>query len=142
MKYKRFPKRFDIEAIRAATSIGAFDEEFIVPAYGFRDKLDYYRSTGAKWWLPRVRVPLITINARDDPFIDAPSLPREDRRDIGDAPIRLCYTNHGGHCGFLSRERTENGWLAEEIARAMAHIRDQQNAIEDAERGMELASAC
>lgn len=124
-KIKEFPGTFDIEEIRRCETIGDFDTAFIVPLYGYRDKIDYYRKTGAKWWLPSIKVPAISVNAVDDPFIDAPSLPKdEDLPD--DCPVKLCYTEHGGHCGFMARgKEKEHGWLAEEVARAMSHIHSQ-----------------
>lgn len=48
-------------------------------------------------YLSRVRVPLMVVNAKDDPFIDGNSLPEQER--VGDAPVRLVYHNYGGHCG-------------------------------------------
>jgi predicted alpha/beta-fold hydrolase len=103
-------------------TLGEFDDAFIAPVYGFKDKNDYYRKTGSKWWLPFIRVPTIVINAHDDPFFDRNATATE--ADIGLAPIRLIYHEHGGHCGFVSGdENTErHGWLAEEMSRALLHI--------------------
>ena len=47
-----------------------------------------------------MRVPLYVLNALDDPFIDRTSLPT--RADLGDAPVLLRYTEHGGHCGYIT----------------------------------------
>ena len=71
----RFPHAFNITRIRSARTIGEFDDAYIAPIYGFEDKLAYYRATGSKWWLHRIRSPVIAINARDDPFIEEASLP-------------------------------------------------------------------
>jgi predicted alpha/beta-fold hydrolase len=137
LKIKAFPGTFDIESIRQCSTIGDFDEAFICPIYGFRDKLDYYKSSGAKWWLPKIRVPAISINAIDDPFIDAPSLPRQCDLPAG-VPVRLCYTENGGHCGFISSDKDEaaHGWLAEEVALAMLHIHRGISADLDGFLGM------
>lgn len=124
----RFPNAFDIEAVRACNTIGDFDEAYIAKIYGFRDKVDYYRQSGSKWWLNKIRVPVIAINAIDDPFIEETSLPTEE--DIGEeAPVRLILHEKGGHCGFLAREedRAAHGWLAEELGRALEHIHVTSN---------------
>lgn len=103
-KILKFPGAFDIEKIRACKTIGEFDDAFIAQIYGFADRVDYYRKTGSKWWLPHIRVPTIVINARDDPFIEESSLPTEE--DVGPiAPVRLIYTDKGGHCGFMGATR-------------------------------------
>ena len=117
----KFPHAFDINAVRQCTTIGDFDDAYIAKIYGFEDKVDYYRKSGSKWWLNKIRVPTIAINAVDDPFIEASSLPGE--ADVGSAPVRLIYHEKGGHCGFVSRDNeAPHGWLAEELGRALDHI--------------------
>ena len=135
LEYKQFPGAFDIDAIRACTTIGAFDEAYIARIYGFKDKYDYYESSGAKNFLHKIRVPAIAINARDDPFVEEASLPTAEH--VGEiAPVRLIYHAHGGHCGFYTTQRNmgfegsdcavpEHGWLGEELARAIEHIHNQ-----------------
>lgn len=131
-QHKTFPGSFDIDGVRSAKSIGEFDEAYIAKIYGFEDKFDYYRQSGSKWWLSKIRVPAFAMNALDDPFIDETSLPNET--DIADAPVRLIYHAKGGHCGFsTSRMSTEpnspaapsHGWLAEELSRMISHIRER-----------------
>ncbi|CAM9540525.1 unnamed protein product [Choristocarpus tenellus] len=61
---------------------------------------DYYREVNAANYLSKVRVPLVVVNARDDPFIDGGALPSEEK--VGDAPVRLIYHDYGGHCGFMT----------------------------------------
>ena len=133
VEHQRFPEQFSIEEVRACETICAFDDAYLSKIYKFKDKDDYYRSSGAKWWLPKIRVPAVAINARDDPFIEVASLPSAE--DVGDtAPVRLIYPKHGGHCGFhtaqqyMGYEGGENapvpahGWLAEELARFLDHV--------------------
>ena len=99
------PTSFDINAVRAATTMGEFDNAFIASIYGFKDKIDYYRQTGSKRWLRHIRVPTIAINARDDPFFDEKALPCAIN-DVGDlAPVRMIYHDYGGHCGFYTQQQ-------------------------------------
>jgi predicted alpha/beta-fold hydrolase len=121
LKILRFPGSFDIEAVRRCKTIGDFDQAFIAPVFGYLDKEDYYRKTGSKWWLSKIRVPTVCINALDDPFIEETALPTD--RDTQGAPVRLIYHRHGGHCGFMAHTPpAAHGWLAEEMARALLHI--------------------
>jgi predicted alpha/beta-fold hydrolase len=130
-QHKRFPDAFDIEAVRNCTTIGEFDDAYIARIYNFKDRYDYYRQCGSKWFLPTIRVPTFAINAIDDPFIDERALPTP--ADVGDAPVRLIYHAHGGHCGFSTDQMSieadappvpAHGWIAEEIARCLEHIRN------------------
>lgn len=123
----RFPGAFDIDRVRQCSTIGEFDDEFIANIYNFAGKNDYYRQSGAKWWLHCIRTPTLALNARDDPFIEESSLPT--RQDVGEeAPVRLVYTDHGGHCGFLADKLEEAerdcGYLSFELARFLSHIHE------------------
>ena len=131
----KFPGAFDIESIRKCRTIGEFDDEFISKIYSFDGKEDYYRKNGAKWFLNTIRVPTVAINARDDPFIEESSLPT--RVDVGDvAPVRLCYHDNGGHCGFIANKleavELSTGWLAYEMSRFIEHIRSTPSVPETA----------
>lgn len=65
----------------------------------FRCDQDFYDHVNASNYLSRVRVPLMVVNAKDDPFIDGNSLPEQER--VEDAPVRLEYHTYGGHCGLV-----------------------------------------
>ena len=67
-------------------------------------------------------MPVLALQAKDDPFMEAESFPTEE--DVGEAAIRLVYHDHGGHCAFVTAnaEENERGWLAEELARFGAHV--------------------
>jgi uncharacterized protein len=124
---KENPNFIDIKAIRACTKIGDFDQAYIVPIYGFKDKFDYYTQSASKQYLHKIRVPTIAINAIDDPLVDEFTLPTE-KDDVGPAPVRLIYTPNGGHCGYLavpSPSLPAHGWISEELSRVLLHIHSQ-----------------
>lgn len=54
----------------SATTIAEFENAFLPSIYGFKDNIDYYRSTSCYYFLPGVAVPLYILNAADDPFFD------------------------------------------------------------------------
>jgi uncharacterized protein len=127
-QYLRFgtenPDFIDIKTIRSCTKIGDFDQAYIVPIYGFKDKFDYYTQSASKQYLNKIRVPTIAINAIDDPLVDEFTLPTE-KDDVGTAPVRLIYTETGGHCGYLAQESPTlpaHGWISEELSRVLDHI--------------------
>lgn len=136
-QFQMFPNSFDIVPVRQAKTIGEIDDFYISKLYGFEDKFDYYARCGSKWFLKHIRVPVVAINAVDDPFIDDKSLPEE--ADVQGAPVRLVYHAHGGHCGFATRRMNSSsrsssstsgggdrvprhGWLGEELSRALSHF--------------------
>ena len=96
-KWAQHPGLFDREALLAARDLYEFDNVFTAPLHGFRDTEDYWARASAKPHLHRIRVPALVVNARNDPFIPASSLPRKD--EVGPC-VTLWQPEHGGHVGF------------------------------------------
>ncbi|GAB4478519.1 MAG: alpha/beta fold hydrolase [Burkholderiaceae bacterium] len=96
-KTRRFPGLVRPEAITHAKSLRAFDDAYTAPVHGFRDADDYWRRASAKPWLRAVKVPHLVLNARNDPFVPAASLPTE--REVS-RHVHLEQPEGGGHVGF------------------------------------------
>ncbi len=96
-KAARFPGIADPEALRASRNLYEFDNAFTAPVHGFRDADDYWARASGKPWLGGVRVPHLVLNARNDPFVPAASLPRE--REVS-RHVLLEQPAEGGHVGF------------------------------------------
>lgn len=96
-KLAQHPGLFDGEALRAARDLYAFDDIFTAPLHGFRGVEDYWSRASAKPHLASIRVPALALNARNDPFVPAASLPRAG--EVG-AHVTLWQPAHGGHVGF------------------------------------------
>ena len=96
-KWRQHPGLFDRERVRAARTIFAFDDAFTAPLHGFAGAHDYWARASAKPHLARIVVPALALNARNDPFVPAASLPT-----AAEAGPRLTRWQpaHGGHCGF------------------------------------------
>jgi predicted alpha/beta-fold hydrolase len=98
-KLKQYPGLFDAQALMAAQDLYAFDNIFTAPLHGFRDTEDYWQRASAQAHLAAVRVPALVINARNDPFIPADSLPAP--HEVGKY-VNLQQFDHGGHVGFAA----------------------------------------
>lgn len=97
LKLAQHPGLFDRERLLAARSLWAFDDIFTAPLHGFRDTADYWTRASAKPQLARVRIPALVVNARNDPFVPAASLPAA--HEVG-RHVTLWQPEHGGHVGF------------------------------------------
>ena len=95
-KLAQHPGLFDREALLAARDLYEFDNVFTAPLHGFRDTDDYWRRASAKPLLPAIRVPALALNARNDPFIPAASLPTPAQA----GRVVLWQPVQGGHVGF------------------------------------------
>ncbi len=106
---QRFPGVLDASRIRRARSLYEFDDVVTAPLHGFAGTSDYWTRASSKPWLREVRVPTLVLNARNDPFVPAASLPGpvEVSRDV-----LLEQPQSGGHVGFLSGPFPgRQGWL-------------------------------
>jgi len=85
--------------VRAASTFRQFDDLFTAPVHGFDSAEDYWAKSSSKRQLRNIRVPTLLLNARNDPFIPAHSLPQA--ADVS-ASVTLEQPRHGGHAGFAS----------------------------------------
>ena len=116
-KLAQHPGLFDRGAMLAAPDLYTFDNIFTAPLHGFRDTDDYWTRGSAKPHLHAIRIPALVVNAINDPFVPAASLPRQ--REVG-RHVTLWQPAHGGHVGFaagpppghvVSMPRAVGGWL-------------------------------
>ena len=96
-KLAQHPGLFNRDALLAAKNLYEFDNIFTAPLHGFRDTDDYWSRGSAKPHLRDIRIPALVVNAANDPFIPAASLPKP--ADVG-AHVTLWQPAHGGHVGF------------------------------------------
>lgn len=96
-KLEQHPGLFDRAALVAARDLYEFDNLFTAPLHGFRDTEDYWLKASAKPVLPDIKVPALALNALNDPFVPAASLPT--LREAG-ACVTLWHAKQGGHVGF------------------------------------------
>ena len=116
-KLAQHPGLFKAEALRTAHTLYEFDNVFTAPLHGFRNTEDYWARASAKPHLQQIRVPALVLNARNDPFVPAASLPQPAPGDW----VTLWQPRQGGHVGFPSGclqghiralPQAVGGWLA------------------------------
>nr|VWO94912.1 Mitogen-activated protein kinase (EC [Ganoderma boninense] len=74
----------------------------------WRAQGDFYRWASSHTALSDVRVPLLAINADDDPIVHARDLPT----DVGSNPlVALVVTRGGGHLGWFVSSRRRTRWV-------------------------------
>ena len=120
-KWTQHPGLFDRDALLDARDLYAFDNIFTAPLHGFRNTDDYWSRGSAKPYLAAIRVPALVLNARNDPFVPAASLP--DATQVG-RHVTLWQPAHGGHVGFASggppghvaaMPQAVGGWLSQAL---------------------------
>jgi len=100
-KLERFPDLAPdsdyMRRLRCSRSLYEFDNAYTAPVHGFRNTEDYWERASGKPWLRTVRIPYLVLNARNDPFVPASSLPQP--HDVSKM-VELEQPNEGGHIGF------------------------------------------
>jgi predicted alpha/beta-fold hydrolase len=98
-KLEQHPGLFSAEALLAARDLYAFDNVVTAPLHGFKNTEDYWERASAKPHMRRIAVPALALNALNDPFVPAASLPQA--ADVS-ADVTLWQPREGGHVGFPS----------------------------------------
>ncbi len=98
-KLDQHPGLFERAALLAARDLHAFDDVFTAPLHGFKNADDYWLRASAKPHMFRIAVPALALNALNDPFIPAWSLPQPS--DVSSS-VTLWQPAQGGHVGFPS----------------------------------------
>jgi uncharacterized protein len=117
-RYRRkcslFPDRYSRNGFGKVRTVREFDDEITAPCFGFKDAEEYYESASAKRVIGKVVVPLLVMTAQDDPFVPYVSFLAAK---VEENPcVRFVGTEHGGHCGFVSRfAGAERFWAEERI---------------------------
>ena len=96
-KLAQHPGLFSRERLLAVRDLHDFDNVFTAPLHGYRDTDDYWSRASAKPHLREICIPALLVNARNDPFVPASSLPRQD--EVA-ASVMLWQFAQGGHVGF------------------------------------------
>jgi uncharacterized protein len=96
-KLAQYPGLFDAEKLLTAKDLYEFDNVFTAPLHGFKNTDDYWQRASAKPLLGNIRLPALVLNARNDPFVPAGSLPQY--QDVSSF-VTLWQPAQGGHVGF------------------------------------------
>ncbi len=116
---RRFPGLLDAARIRRVRTMWEFDDAVTAPLHGFAGTRDYWTRASSKPWLAHITLPTLVINARNDPFIPARSLPGP--ADVSRAVV-LEQPRHGGHAGFAQGPFPGNvDWLPQRLLHFFIH---------------------
>ncbi len=120
-KLKQHPGLFDSAKLSAARTLFEFDNIFTAPLHGYKDTPDYWARASAKPHLAQIRIPALVLNAGNDPFVPAASLP--SAAAVG-RHVTLWQPAQGGHVGFphgaypsnvLAMPQAVADWLAQHV---------------------------
>lgn len=97
------PDLYVLDGLDEIRTVIAFDDRITARYFGFGSAERYYALQSSAQFIPEIRVPTLVIQAKDDPMIPFPVY--EQARLDRNSHVRLRATAHGGHVGFIARER-------------------------------------
>ena len=119
-------------ALRART-FAVYDRLATAPINGFADERDYWARASSGPYLARIRRPCLLINAANDPFVPAVTLPTAV---VAGSPwLEAAFLPEGGHVGFLEAPWGRRSWAERH---ALAFLRRQ--LLSPAERALETVA--
>jgi uncharacterized protein len=98
-KKKKFPEAaYTFEQIQKVKSFYDFDNMYTAPINGFESAEDYWKKNSSIHFISKIKIPVLILNALDDPFLPKECYPFESARKH---PLILLETpRYGGHTGF------------------------------------------
>ncbi|KAL2610814.1 hypothetical protein R1flu_022506 [Riccia fluitans] len=91
---------FDIEKAANPRTVREFDEGITRVSFGFNTVDEYYDYSSSSRSIKDVRIPLLCVQAKDDPIAPAAGIPRADIE--ANKNCALVVTPGGGHLGWIA----------------------------------------
>jgi len=88
-----------IKGALESNSLWEFDDRATRVMWGFASVEDYYQKSSSCHFIQNIRIPLLCINALDDPLVPESCIPF--REFTASTTCILATTNQGGHVAFL-----------------------------------------
>lgn len=98
--------------LRQIWSLRQFDDLITAPLHGFDGATDYYIRNSSLAFLPKITIPTLVLNARNDPFLSPECFPEVLAKEL--TCVWMEFPEQGGHCGFPSANGLRAPTYAEE----------------------------
>ncbi|KAK1382268.1 Embryogenesis-associated protein EMB8 [Heracleum sosnowskyi] len=98
---------FNIPLAASAKTVREFDDGITRVSFGFKSVDDYYSYSSSSKVIKNVRIPLLCIQAENDPIAPSRGIPYEDIK--GNPNCLLIVTPKGGHLGWVAGEEAPRG---------------------------------
>ncbi len=105
--------KYDIEAIKEAKTMDAFDNALIAPMFDFANSSEYYRWSSAGLFLANIKIPVLIMHAANDDIVPGRAVARSTDYATHDLVVH-CMLEDGAHSmdfptGFLMWMGGESG---------------------------------
>ena len=99
-KSDQYPGKLQIEEFERFTTFEEFDDHFTAPYLGLHGREDFYRLASSCYYFQQLKVPLLMVAPKNDPFLAGECYPFEEARRNPNLYLEMPAS--GGHCGFIT----------------------------------------
>lgn len=119
---------YNIPKAANARSVRDFDEGLTRVSFGFKSVDDYYSNSSSSDSIKNVSIPLLCIQADNDPIAPSRGIPREDIK--ANPNCLLIVTPQGGHLGWVAGEDAPFGcpWTDPIIMEFLEYVHNEKNS--------------
>lgn len=99
-KSKPHPEDIPIQMLKNIKTLTDFDDYLTGPLHGFSDAEEYYEINSSLYFLNKIKVPSLILNAQNDPFLSELCFPFQLANELDQ--VYFEFPKYGGHVGFTS----------------------------------------
>ena len=103
-----YPDNIPVGTLRKIKTLKDFDDYFTGPIHGFKDAHDYYEQNSSIYFLEGISIPVLILNAQNDPFLTEKCFPISQAKKLDQ--IWMEFPKYGGHVGFSPRKSADIYW--------------------------------
>jgi predicted alpha/beta-fold hydrolase len=107
-KAQLMPQSIDASKLSLVKNLRDFDDHYTSVLHGFEDAEDYYQQNSSLYFLEKITIPTLIVNAKNDPFLSEQCFPISQLEKHDTVFLEIPKT--GGHCGFYPKNYEENLW--------------------------------
>ena len=123
VKMSQFPGALEANLLKQIKTLNDFDELFTAPVNGFENAQDYYTQSSARYFLDKIAIPTLIVNAQNDTFLAPPCYPRKQVAQLDN--VFLETPAQGGHCGFTPLKGKTTYWSEQRAIDFIMHEKEK-----------------
>ncbi|GAV88905.1 Abhydrolase_6 domain-containing protein [Cephalotus follicularis] len=111
---------FNIPLAANCKTVREYDEGITRVSFGFKSADDYYSNSSSSDFIKHVHIPLLCIQAENDPIAPSRAIPREDIKE--NQNCLLIVTPQGGHLGWVADSLRGAPWTDKVVMDFLKHL--------------------